>query len=497
MLFLLDRSGSVAEKVEEGSEYMKNYFLTLIFVFFSISLFSQDSVAKINCRVLAPEEFPGVGYIISHDELIDGAFVEVTNLSNMKKSTAVVSRSRSALKEGVMSIMLATNLGVTFNGEAEVAVRYISFLKDKKDVYTPFLTEEQVDQEALQRQLAEEKQKQEAAAVSQDQLPTPVVEKPTSNEIEKSLPVPRWQFPTEEQLVLDERPEEPQAEKDSQWDLNALPDPNLFKMNYVAERALQPEEESQFQTSLPEVDIDQPITVAEEPHRNTQTPYQRHVETLPEWSRQLHTESLMPRPKDVEVLVNGERLGLSHYPEIECESYEVINDKAQVKKINPFFQLASMDLPQRVMGTGIEDPISREESYSRDYLAEPQFVEVVVKLPEEEFPPVKEETVVVEKPEEVTEENFAPIIQIPEKPHSPLISGALYMQAGAYRQKESAEKVASRIGEIFPTVVFEHNENGEKIYKIAVGPISVDEIGVTRLYLKSFKIKGAFPIIGR
>ena len=71
------------------------------------------------------------------------------------------------------------------------------------------------------------------------------------------------------------------------------------------------------------------------------------------------------------------------------------------------------------------------------------------------------------------------------------------MQAGAFRIKSAAEKTAGKLNAYFPTVVFEAEENGGVVYKVAVGPISIDEIGVIRLYLKDFRIRDAFPIIGR
>ena len=89
------------------------------------------------------------------------------------------------------------------------------------------------------------------------------------------------------------------------------------------------------------------------------------------------------------------------------------------------------------------------------------------------------------------------VITEPEKPYSPLVSGALYMQIGAFRTETAAEKISEKLNAYFPTVVFETEENGSVVYKVAVGPISIDEIGVIRLYLKDFHIRDAFPIIGR
>ena len=227
--------------------------------------------------------------------------------------------------------------------------------------------------------------------------------------------------------------------------------------------------------------------------------YRRSVENWPLWRQDAHVEAYIPEPETVKVCVNGAELGLPHYPEISPGYYQIIKDKIQVRRINPLFELDRILLPQAARGVGVEDPIGTETPYTRPQVDEPQIIQAepeepkaVVEsqpepepMPEQEAPSVKDE---VKEPVVITE---------PEKPYSPLISGALYMQAGAFRVKSAADKTAGKLNAYFPTVVFEAEENGGVVYKVAVGPISIDEIGVIRLYLKDFRIRDAFPIIGR
>lgn len=538
---------------------MKRQILLSLLLFASLSLSAQVSEVEMNCRVLTPEEYGGNGYIISHKHLIDGAFVEVTNIQNRKKSTAVVRYHGGAEPQGVISSTLAVNLGIPFNGTAAVSVRYISFLNNREDVFAPFFTAEETDSAQLEAQIAEKQQQQEkeiekqaekeleeakstVAAIPEERLPEVTAEavapKTQTAAANEALPIPEWKAPAEERLVLNERKGNPVESEEKQRQA-ALPDPSLFEMNYIEERLLRDGTDTEHEARLPEVDIECPGYIDDKTAiAGARDEYTREVDEIPAWQREWKAESSLPRPKNVTVSVNGNEIALSHYPEIESDCYHVIDDKMQVKKINSFFRLESLRLPQTVIGVGVEDPVSGDSDYFPTEIAEPQPVEIQIKKPEpepiieveetepeatqpeevifieleiEESQPeesiIKEiETAIEEvEPEESSIEIEEPqpvepapiIISEPERPESPLISGALYLQTGAFESEAAAEKQAAQLRSWFPTVVFRVESNGNAVYKTAVGPLSQDELGVVRLYLKSLKITDAFPIIGR
>lgn len=489
---------------------MKRQIVLCLFLFSSLFGFTQNIEVELNCRVLTPEEYGGNGYIVSHKDLIDGAFVEVTNLSNLKKSTAVVRRNTAADKEGVISGVLAVNLGVPFNGTAALSVRYISFLNGSEDIFVPFYTESEINREQMEAVIAEKEKEQEKDSrvpdsVRVEEIPSltttvdtvvPVKPSPDSS---AQLPIPEWHEPSEERLVLNERHENPEPASSSEWHKNNLPDPSLFEMNYIDDRLVKDDSAAHRETPLPEVEIERPGYIYDRTETSPDAEYTRTVDEIPVWKRELTAESYMPRPRNVTVSVNGREIGLSHYPEIESDCYRVVDDKTQVKRINGLFRLTQIRLPETVSGTGVEDPIAREAEYTPDEIAEPRFIQMNIKEPEpvveEPKPePDPEPEPVVEEPQPEPE----PILIVePERPDSPLISGALYVQTGAFRTEAAAESQAAKLKELFPTLVFRTETDGKTTYKVAVGPVTPDEIGVIRLYLKSFRITDAFPIIGR
>ena len=546
---MLEHFSLPAEKKEEGSEFMKRQILLCLFLYASFAVSAQNSEVKMNCRVLTPEEYGGNGYIVSHKDLIDGAFVEVTNLSNLKKSTAVVRRNTAVDRQGLVSGVLAVNLGIPFNGSADVSIRYISFLNSRDDVYAPFYTGDETDRSRLEAVIAEKKQQQEqeeevrsAGAPAATGLPTvadeAVLPGSSVNEKTERLPIPEWKEAEEARLVLNERKENPSDHsRDGEWNRSALPDPALFEMSYIDERLLRDGTEQNREAPLPELEIESPGYVwGRTDVSRGDSGYTRTVDEIPVWKQEMTTESYMPRPRNVTVSVNGKEIGLTHYPEIESDCYRIVDDKTQVKKINELFRLDRISLPETAVGTGVEDPIGSEESYTPGEVAEPRIVQVPIGEPQtvteepqtvteepqtvteepqtvteepqtvteepqtvtEEPQTVTEESqTVTEEPQTVTEEPQKIIIEEPKRPESPLISGALYLQTGAFLTEAAAENRAAKLREIFPTVVFRTETDGRVMYKVAVGPVTPDEIGVIRLYLKSLRISDAFPIIGR
>ena len=301
-------------------------------------------------------------------------------------------------------------------------------------------------------------------------------------------------------------------------------------MSYIDERLLRDGTEQNREAPLPELEIESPGYVWDRTDVSRgDSGYTRTVDEIPVWKQEMTTESYMPRPRNVTVSVNGKEIGLTHYPEIESDCYRIVDDKTQVKKINELFRLDRISLPETVVGTGVEDPIGSEESYTPGEVAEPRIVQVPIGEPQtvteepqtvteepqtvteepqtvteepqtvtEEPQTVTEEPqTVTEEPQTVTEEPQKIIIEEPKRPESPLISGALYLQTGAFLTEAAAENRAAKLREIFPTVVFRTETDGRVMYKVAVGPVTPDEIGVIRLYLKSLRISDAFPIIGR
>ena len=485
---------------------MQRPIFASLLLFFAFSLSAQNSAVEVNCRVLTPEEYGGNGYIIACSRLIDGAFVEVTNLSNMKKSTAVVRRPENASGQGVVSGPLAVNLGIPFNGTADVSVRYISFLKNDSAVYAPFFEEDETP--PIPAIVAEEggnEAAEENPAVSVAPIAVTADVGSENSHLPPAfpteLPEPQWQSLSEsKQSVFNESAGAPETEPGIVNRADHLPSASLFEINHIEDYPLKEEEPVDFDTALPEWEQERPRYVAEHAAVIAEDQnYRRSVENWPSWHRDAHVEAYVPEPETVKVCVNGAELGLPHYPEISPGYYQIIKDKIQVRRINPLFELDRILLPQAARGVGVEDPIGTETPYTRPQVDEPQIIQAepeepkaVVEsqpepepMPEQEAPSVKDE---VKEPVVITE---------PEKPYSPLISGALYMQAGAFRIKSAAEKTAGKLNAYFPTVVFEAEENGGVVYKVAVGPISIDEIGVIRLYLKDFRIRDAFPIIGR
>lgn len=533
---------------------MARSFLAGLLMLCIFPLFAQNSEVKMNCRVLLPEEYGGNGYIISHNNLIDGAFVEVTNLGNLKKSTAVVRRNSNAVEQGVVSAALALNLGIPFNGNAEISVRYISFLKNSEDVYAPFYAEHKPSDSAATAEAVSETDTEESSqiAVSEEPpvksessneevpvesaAPVSIVEKvPTKTSSSESiqLPIPQWEFvPTDESVVLSDHFENPETKIESELTEAHLPDASLFELTYV-EDFVKKEDEHSFETLHPDVDIERPWYVIEQESAVAEgRMYQRDVEDFPSWKEEIRIEEYVPQPESVTVWVNGEEIGLPHYPEIDSGYYRIVDEAVQVKRINPLFTVAQVSLPEAIQGVGVEDLVeSGESEYVRNEIDEPQVIQIKISETIEEpalksdvehewdsestaepfiesvaavEPPSKPVESLVQAPSEevLTEPEVLPdlrpiVITEPEKPYSPLVSGALYMQIGAFRTETAAEKISEKLNAYFPTVVFETEENGSVVYKVAVGPISIDEIGVIRLYLKDFHIRDAFPIIGR
>lgn len=520
---MLEHFSLPAEKKEEGSEFMKRQIVLCLFLFFSLYAGAQNIEVELECRVLTPEEYGGNGYIVSHKDLIDGAFVEVTNLSNLKKSTAVVRRHTAVDREGVISGVLAVNLDVPFNGTAALSVRYISFLNNSEDVFAPFYTESEIDREQMEAVIAEKEQEQQNDSPASADVP--VEERPLlSATVDEAvaaepsltpstqLPVPEWREPAEERLVLSGDHGITEPVPPSEWHKESLPDPSLFEMNFIEDRLVKEDAVASRRAPLPEVEIERPGYIFDRTEASSDAEYTRTVDEIPVWRRELTAESHMPRPRNVTVSVNGQEIGLTHYPEIESDCYRIVDDKTQVKRINDLFRLAQMRLPETVSGTGVEDPIAREETYTPAAVAEPQVIQMNIREPErapepEPEPAVEEpapepepEPAAAEpapEPEPAAEEPKPIIIDEPDRPDSPLISGALYIQTGAFQTEAAAERQASKLRELFPTLVFRTESDGKTTYKVAVGPVTPDEIGVIRLYLKSFRITDAFPIIGR